>query len=50
MPRWVWLGRDGCWFCRDTNNCNQCKANRMTAKKSKQKKYKGKHMKMEKEW
>ena len=50
MPRWVWLGRDGCWFCRDANNCNQCKANRMTAKKSKQKKYKGKHMKMEKEW
>lgn len=41
MPRWYWLGQDGCWFCRNRNNCNQCKANREYVKDSFPKKYKG---------
>ena len=24
-PRWVWLDTDNCWFCKNKNNCNQCK-------------------------
>ena len=28
MPDWFWWGQDGCWFCKQRNNCNQCKANR----------------------
>lgn len=32
MPHWWWLGQDGCWFCRNRNNCNQCKAARADAK------------------
>ena len=32
MPRWWWLGQDGCWFCKNRNNCNQCKAARNSAK------------------
>jgi len=32
MPRWWWLGQDGCWFCNGRNNCNQCKAARSSAK------------------
>lgn len=32
MPRWWWLGQDGCWFCKHRNNCNQCKAARSDAK------------------
>lgn len=32
MPRWWWLGQDGCWFCGHRNNCNQCKAARYDGK------------------
>lgn len=32
MPHWFWLDQDGCWFCKQRNNCNQCKANRAFAK------------------
>ena len=32
MPQWFWLGQDGCWFCNNRNNCNQCKANRESSK------------------
>ena len=28
IPNWAWLDRDGCWFCKNRNNCNSCKANR----------------------
>lgn len=28
IPNWAWLDRDGCWFCKNRNNCNQCKANK----------------------
>lgn len=24
MPRWYWLGQDGCWFCRNKNACSNC--------------------------
>lgn len=24
MPYWYWLGTDGCWFCKNKNNCNNC--------------------------
>lgn len=32
MPRWWWMEQDGCWFCHNKNNCNQCKATRADAK------------------
>lgn len=32
MPHWWWLGMDGCWFCDNRNNCNQCKAARASGK------------------
>ena len=32
MPDWYWYEQDGCWFCRNNNNCNQCKANRSASK------------------
>lgn len=32
MPQWWWLGQDGCWFCKNRNNCNQCKAARLAGK------------------
>lgn len=41
MPRWFWLGQDGCWFCENMNNCDQCKANRAYMKKYGKKKFKG---------
>lgn len=25
VPRWWWLDTDGCWFCKNRNNCNSCK-------------------------
>ena len=25
---YVWLDRDGCWFCKNRNNCGGCKANK----------------------
>jgi hypothetical protein len=24
-PHHVWLDLDACWFCKNSNNCNQCK-------------------------
>lgn len=41
MPRWYWNNQDGCWFCKNKNNCNQCKANREHMKKFGEKKIKG---------
>lgn len=41
MPHWYWLGQDGCWFCKNQNNCNQCKPNREHMKKLGEKKIKG---------
>lgn len=32
MPYFYWLGQDGCWFCKNRNGCNSCKANRSAAK------------------
>jgi hypothetical protein len=28
LPRWVYLDRDGCWFCKNDKQCNSCKANK----------------------
>lgn len=42
MPRWYWLGQDGCWFCKNKNNCSQCKPNRAYLKQYGAKKIKGK--------
>lgn len=43
MPDWFWWGQDGCWFCKQRNNCNQCKANREYVKEFGEKKQKGRH-------
>lgn len=43
MPYWYWLDQDGCWFCKNKNNCGSCKANRTFAKLCLPKKYKGRH-------
>ena len=24
-PHYFWLNADGCWFCKNKNNCNSCK-------------------------
>lgn len=24
-PKWFYLDNDDCWFCKNRNNCNQCK-------------------------
>lgn len=24
-PKWFWLDTDGCWFCKNRNNCNGCR-------------------------
>lgn len=32
MPHWWWLDSDECWFCRNRNNCNQCKVARQSYK------------------
>lgn len=45
MPHWYWRDQDGCWFCENRNNCNQCGTNRKYLKKYGNKKYKGKKMK-----
>lgn len=42
MPYWYWLGQDGCWFCKQKNNCNSCKPNRAYLKECGEKKIKGK--------
>ncbi len=41
MPHWYWLGQDGCWFCKNRNNCNSCKSNRSYMKEYGTKKIKG---------
>ena len=41
MPYWWWLGMDGCWFCKNRNNCNQCKAARASGKYTKEHARKG---------
>jgi len=41
MPYWYWLGQDGCWFCKNAHNCNNCPTNRTYLKKYGEKKIKG---------
>lgn len=41
VPYFEWLDRDGCWFCKHHNNCNQCKANKNFYKSRHIHKYKG---------
>lgn len=24
-PKWAWYDLDGCWFCKNKNNCSNCK-------------------------
>ncbi len=24
-PKWYWLDSDNCWFCKNKNNCGNCK-------------------------
>lgn len=43
MPHWFWYGQDGCWFCDNKSNCNQCKACRSFAKEAFIPKVKGRH-------
>ena len=43
MPHWYWLGQDGCWFCHNRNNCNNCGVLSRDAKEKLPKKYKGRH-------
>lgn len=43
VPHYIWLDRDGCWFCKKPNNCNQCKANRKWLKENASKKEKGRY-------
>lgn len=43
MPRWYWLDQDGCWYCKNKNNCNQCKFSRKYVKEYGGKKFKGRH-------
>ena len=38
IPRYAWLDRDGCWFCKNRKGCNNCKANKEVVFKQKQKK------------
>ena len=37
VPHWWWFDSDGCWFCKNRNNCNSCKVI-SKFKKNKQKK------------
>lgn len=43
VPHYIWLDRDDCWFCKNPNNCNQCKANRKWLKENASKKEKGRY-------
>lgn len=43
MPKWYWMDQDGCWYCKNKNNCNQCKFNRKYIKEYGGKKFKGRH-------
>lgn len=36
VPHWVWLELDGCWFCENRNNCNQCKLMKQYASKARE--------------
>ena len=38
IPKYVWLDRDGCWFCKNQKGCNNCKANKEDLAEQKQKK------------
>ena len=42
MPYWFWIGQDGCRFCKNKNNCNNCRTNRAYLKEFGEKKNKGK--------
>ena len=42
MPNWYWERVNECWLCKNPNNCNQCKANRIYMKQYAEKKIKGK--------
>ena len=37
MPHHWWLDADGCWFCKNTKGCNNCKANKEVAAAQKKK-------------
>nr|DAH81406.1 MAG TPA: antistasin family protein [Caudoviricetes sp.] len=43
MPRWYWLDTDGCWFCKNKKNCNNCSIVKRYRKKYFTKKEEGKH-------
>ena len=40
MPKWFWWGQDGCWFCKNKNNCSNCSAVKQYRKACFGKKYK----------
>ena len=40
VPYYVWLIRDGCWFCKNKRNCNACSVNKQDAWESKRKRIK----------
>lgn len=37
MPYWWWLDSDGCWFCKNRNNCGRCKAAKTDIKEKRRK-------------
>ena len=41
MPYWYWMGTDGCWFCKNPNNCGRCRVHLAYLKKYGEKKIKG---------
>lgn len=43
MPDYFWHGQDGCWFCKNRNNCSSCKVNRSYLKEIGDKKRKGRN-------
>lgn len=41
-PHHFWLDVDGCWFCKNRNNCNNCKVLKRQRAKDREKNKKNK--------
>ena len=50
ISRYEWLDRDGCWFCKNTKGCNNCKANKKIAATQKKKRIKNEWAREKKEY
>ena len=40
-PRWHWLDTDGCWWCTNRKNCNDCKTLKQYKRRRDKEKYNG---------